>query len=55
MSLQLQLSTMTLPVGSIDAYIHRVNQIPMLTLEEEQECAERFRADGDGGVNQTPR
>ena len=47
MSLQLQLSTMTLPVGSIDAYIHRVNQIPMLTLEEEQECAERFRADGD--------
>ncbi|KTC64501.1 RNA polymerase sigma-32 factor (plasmid) [Legionella adelaidensis] len=47
MSLQLQLSTMNLPVGSIDAYIYRVNQIPMLTAEEEVECARRFREEGD--------
>ncbi|TAL62268.1 MAG: RNA polymerase sigma factor RpoH, partial [Legionella sp.] len=36
-----------LPVGSIDAYISRVNQIPMLTLEEEMACAERFHSEGD--------
>ncbi len=47
MSLQLQLSTMNLPVGSLDTYIHRVNQIPMLTADEEQECAKRFHAEGD--------
>lgn len=47
MSLQLQLSSMTGPVGSLDAYIHRVNQIPMLTAEEELECAQRFHEDGD--------
>lgn len=47
MSQQLQLITMNLPVGSLDAYIHRVNQIPMLTLEEEIACAERFHSEGD--------
>ncbi|WP_133127521.1 RNA polymerase sigma factor RpoH [Legionella nagasakiensis] len=47
MSLQLQLSTMNLPVGSLDAYIHRVNQIPMLSAEEEYEFARRFHAEGD--------
>lgn len=47
MSQQLQLSAMNLPVGSLDSYIHRVNQIPMLTLEEEIACAERFHSDGD--------
>ena len=47
MSLQLQLSSMTGPVGSLDAYIHRVNQIPMLSAEEELECAQRFHDDGD--------
>lgn len=47
MSLQLQLSTMNVPVGSLDAYIYRVNQIPMLSAEEEQDLARRFREDGD--------
>lgn len=47
MSQQLQLAAMNLPVGSLDSYIHRVNQIPMLTLEEEVTCAERFHAEGD--------
>lgn len=47
MSPQLQLSTMNLPVGSLDAYIYRANQIPMLTAEEEYDCALRFREEGD--------
>ena len=47
MNQQLQLSAMNLPVGSLDSYIHRVNQIPMLTLEEEIACAERFHSEGD--------
>lgn len=47
MSQQLQLAAMNLPVGSLDTYIHRVNQIPMLSLEEEIACAERFHAEGD--------
>lgn len=47
MSQQLQLAAMNLPVGSLDSYIHRVNQIPMLTLDEEIACAERFHAEGD--------
>lgn len=47
MSQQLQLASLNLPMGSIDAYIHRVNQISMLTAEEEQECAKRFHQDGD--------
>lgn len=47
MSQQLQLASMTLPIGSLDAYIHRVNQIPMLTLEEEVEYARRFHSEGD--------
>lgn len=44
---QMQLTAMNLPIGSLDAYIHRVNQIPMLTLEEEVACAERFHSEGD--------
>lgn len=47
MSQQLQLAAMNLPVGSLDSYIHRVNQIPMLSLEEEVSCAERFHSEGD--------
>lgn len=47
MSQQLQLAAMNLPVGSLDSYINRVNQIPMLTLEEEVACAERFHSEGD--------
>lgn len=47
MSQQLQLAAMNLPIGSLDAYIHRVNQLPMLTLEEELAYAERFHSEGD--------
>jgi len=47
MSQQLQLAAMNLPVGNLDSYISRVNQIPMLTLEEEIACAERFHSEGD--------
>lgn len=43
----LQLASLHLPVGSLDAYLHHVNQIPMLTAEEEYEYAERFQNDGD--------
>lgn len=44
---QLQLSPTTFPVGNLNAYIHRVNQVPMLTLEEELECARRLRDEDD--------
>src|SRR4029079_8775809 len=44
---QLQLTGMSLSLGSIDSYIHQVNQIPMLTLEEEIACTERFHMEGD--------
>ena len=47
MSLDLQLSTMNMPIGSLDAYIYRANQIPMLSAEEEIDCAQRFHDDGD--------
>lgn len=47
MSQQLQLAAMNVPIGSLDAYIHRVNQIPMLTLEEEIAYAERFHSEED--------
>ena len=47
MSPQLQLSTMNVPVGSLDAYIYRVNQIPMLSAEDEQDFARRFHEEGD--------
>jgi RNA polymerase sigma-32 factor len=45
------LVTHTLPVpsalGSLDAYIHAVNQVPMLTVEDEQTLARRLRDDND--------
>lgn len=47
MNQELQLASLSLPIGSLDAYIHRVNQIPMLSAEEEQDCAERFHTQGD--------
>ena len=33
--------------GSLDAYIQEVNKIPMLTLEEEQDLANRYRDHDD--------
>lgn len=47
MSVPLQSLTINMPVGSIDAYIYSVNQIPMLTAEEERDCAQRFQDAGD--------
>ena len=47
MSSLLQCSTTHVPVGSLDAYIQRANQIPMLSAEEEYECARRFQEVGD--------
>lgn len=47
MSSQLQLLNVGVPVGSLDAYVHRVNQIPMLSEEEERHFAHRFRDEGD--------
>lgn len=47
MSQQLQLASIGLPIGSLDAYISGVNQVPMLTAEEEYAYATRFRQDGD--------
>ncbi len=41
---ELQLSLAT---GSLDSYIQSVNTIPMLSQEEEQDLANRFRKNGD--------
>lgn len=35
------------PVGSLDAYIQAVGAVPVLSLEDEQELARRFRDDED--------
>jgi len=35
------------PLGSLDAYLERVGQIPVLTREEERALAERFRSQED--------
>lgn len=37
----------TLSVGSLGSYIHWVNQIPILSLEEEQDLAKNFRQNAD--------
>jgi RNA polymerase sigma-32 factor len=36
-----------LPVGSIDSYVHSVNQVPILTLEEEQRLARLLKESND--------
>src|SRR5687768_9749355 len=35
------------PVGSLDAYIHAINQIPMLSQEEEKTLALQYQRDND--------
>lgn len=47
MTQNLELVAMSLPAGSLDSYIHHVNQVPMLTAEEEKDCAERFQNEQD--------
>jgi RNA polymerase sigma-32 factor len=34
---------LALPIGSLDSYVQSVNKIPLLSLEEEQALARRFR------------
>lgn len=36
-----------LPIGSLEAYIQRINGIPMLSIEEEHRLATQFQAHGD--------
>jgi RNA polymerase sigma-32 factor len=36
-----------LPLGSLDAYVAQVNQIPLLSLETEQQLAKRLQTEGD--------
>lgn len=45
MGTQLQKFNVALPIGSLDAYVQRVNTIPMLTAEEEYDLAVRFQKD----------
>jgi len=48
MANELQLQHMGLvPVGSAEAYIHAVNQIPLLSAEEESHLARLFQEEGD--------
>jgi RNA polymerase sigma-32 factor len=35
------------PVGSLDAYIQAVNRFPLLSFDEEQDLARRWRSEGD--------
>src|SRR5690348_6109170 len=39
--------SMPMPTGSLDAYIQTVNRFPLLSAEEEQRLARRFREQGD--------
>jgi RNA polymerase sigma-32 factor len=39
--------SMPMPTGSLEAYIQTVNRFPMLTVEEEQRLARRFREQND--------
>ncbi len=43
----LRVYTPTLPASSLDNYIHYANQIPMLSLEDEQNYARKLFIDGD--------
>ena len=49
MSKELVPSHLLVPAGtgSLEAYIQEVNKIPVLTLEEEQDLARRYRDDGE--------
>ncbi len=42
-----QLATISLPIGSLDSYIAKVNELPMLSASEESGYARRFQKDGD--------
>ena len=41
------LNNLPMPVGSLDAYLNRINTVPLLTFEEEQSLAHRFYDEND--------
>lgn len=43
----IQIINPLLPIGSIEAYLQRINQIPLLTAEEEHRFATEFHQHGD--------
>src|SRR5437867_1139237 len=47
MNTSLQTVNINLPIGSIEAYLHYVNQIPLLTPEEEFDLATRLQKDNE--------
>ncbi len=47
MSKQLATLNLNVPISSLDNYIRHVNQIPLLTADEEQELAEKFYQEQD--------
>lgn len=47
MTHELQCYQSNAAIGSLEAYIYRVNQVPMLTLEEEQDFAVRYHNKND--------
>ena len=47
MGTQLQTINLNLPIGSLDAYIQRAGQIPLLSASEERELAIQFRRDNN--------
>ena len=47
MSTALQKLEMSLPTGSLEAYVEAVNRLPMLSAEEERELALRLRDEND--------
>lgn len=47
MNKSLQTFDVRLPLGSLEAYLHYVNQIPMLTEEEEYDLATRLQTHGE--------
>jgi RNA polymerase sigma-32 factor len=47
MTASLQALDMTLPIGSLEAYIQIAHRVPMLTAEEEQELGSRLHKDND--------
>lgn len=47
MGKELQIRSIALPLGSLDAYINWTSQIPILSAEEEQELANQFHQHGD--------
>lgn len=48
MNLSLQpITTNGIAIGSLEAYMHYVNQVPMLSAEEEHSLAEKLSQDGD--------